>query len=165
MTANVVLGIAVLVVGYIFASLFYPLLLGGAGYTPTPRREVAEALRLADLKRDEVFYDLGCGTGEALLEALTVCDHVRGVEIEPLRWLIARTRARGARVVLGDLFAQDISDADVVFVFQYRGKINARVGAKIRAGTQAGTRVISYGYPMAGLKLVKRRDEIFLYTT
>jgi SAM-dependent methyltransferase len=120
---------------------------------------------MVDLKKDEVFYDLGCGTGEALVEASKLCDHVKGVELEPIRWLIARLRARKAHVTLGNLFKQDISDADVVFLFQYKGRINNRIAMKIKAETRSGTRVISYYHTIENMKLVTSRKDIFIYVT
>jgi SAM-dependent methyltransferase len=157
--------LVVLAVIYLIASLYYPMLAGGAAYSPTPRTIAAEALYLAGLKNDEVFYDLGCGTGEVLIAASKLCDHVKGVEIEPIRWFIAKLRARKAKVILGNLFNQDISDADVVFLFQYEGTINDRIAMKIKAETRSGTRVISYLHPIENLKLVKGQNEILMYTT
>lgn len=150
---------------YIAASFFYPMLAGGAGYTATPKDIAAEALRLVGLKRDEVFFDLGCGTGETLIAASKLCDHVYGVEIEPVRWFIAKLRARRANVVLGNLFKQNISEADVVFVFQYKGKINSRVVERVKADTQPGTRIVSYYWPIENMKLLKRQRDIFVYVT
>ncbi len=165
MTMDILISIIILVVAYIVASVFYPVLTGGAAYGPTPRRVVARGLKLVDIKRDEVFYDLGCGTGEALIEASKLCDHVKGVEIEPLRWFIATLRARKAHVILGNLFKQDISDANVIFLFQYEGRINNSIVRKIRAETQRGTRIISYYHPIENMKLVTHQNEIFIYKT
>ena len=162
---NLIMSIIVLAVAYITASLFYPMLAGGAAYGRTPSKIAAEAFKLAGLKKDDVFYDLGCGTGEALIEASKVCDHVKGVEIEPVRWLIAKLRARDAHVILGNLFKQDIADADVIFIFQYEGRINNRIVRKIKAETRSGTRIISYCHRIDDMKLVKREKEIFIYET
>jgi SAM-dependent methyltransferase len=165
---DVVISITLAIVAlgtYVLASLFYPMLTGGAGYTSTPKSVVTEALNIADLKKDEVFYDLGCGTGEALMAASKLCDHVKGIEIEPVRWFIAKLRARKARVILGNLFKQDISDANVIFIFQYKGKINDRIAEKIRADTRTGTRIVSYYWPIESMKLFKSQNEIFVYKT
>ena len=165
MSLDVIIGIIVLAVVYLLASPIYPMLAGGAAYGRTPREIAAEALTLADLKKDEVFYDLGCGTGEALIEASKLCDHVKGVEIEPSRWLIAKLRARKAQVILGNLFKQDISDADVIFLFQYPGRINNSIAMKIKAETRSETRIVSYWHPIENMKLVRRQNKIFIYNT
>lgn len=157
--------LVVLAVAYAIASLYYPMLAGGAAYSPTPRTIAAEALKLAGLKKDDVFYDLGCGTGEALIEASKLCDHVKGVEIEPTRWFVAKLRARKAKVTLGNLFKQDISDADVIFLFQYEGRINRRITTKIKAETRSKTRLISYCHRIEDMKLVRSQNEIFIYET
>jgi len=167
LTMIVLLGIEIVstvAVSYFVISIFWPMFTGGAGYTPTPKNVAVEALEACQLKKEDVFYDLGCGTGGVLVEASKVCDHVKGIEIEPIRWFISKLRAgRKAEVILGDLFKQDISDADVIFMFQYTGKINSRIADKIRAETRRGTRVVSYIHPVENMQLIRSRKEIFVY--
>ncbi len=148
---------------YIVASFFYPMLAGGAAYGHSPRKIVAFALKLADLKENEVFYDLGCGFGGTLIEASKLCDHGKGIEMEPVRWFISTLRARKAQVILGNFFKHDISDADVIFIFQFKGKINNRIVEKIRAGTRTGTRIVSYYWPIENMKPFKKCGKIFVY--
>lgn len=161
-----IIGVTVIALGaYIVVTMFYPMLTGGAGYTVTPKKIAAEALNLVELKKDDVFFDLGCGTGEVLAVASKLCDNVNGIEIDPVRCFIARRKARKAHVILGNLFEQDISNATVIFIFQYGGKINTRIVEKIKADTRSGTRVVSYYWPIENLKLFKSQKKIFVYKT
>ena len=45
-------------------------------YVPTPRKVVEEMLRMAELKPDDVVYDLGCGDGRIVIAAA----QLRGVK-------------------------------------------------------------------------------------
>ena len=38
-------------------------------FVPTPERVVAEMLRMADVNRDDLIYDLGCGDGRIVVTA------------------------------------------------------------------------------------------------
>ena len=41
----------------------------GAGWWPTPMKAVRRMLELAELKEDDVLYDLGSGDGRIVIEA------------------------------------------------------------------------------------------------
>jgi SAM-dependent methyltransferase len=148
---------------YVFLSFFWPLLTGGAGYTPTPSYKTSLAMEMAKVGPQDAFYDLGCGTGTVLAQAKKRGANVVGVEIEPLRWLICRLRVRTARVILGNMFKVPLNDATVVFLFQYP-HVNKKIKEKLERELKPGTRVLSYAWEIDGWKPTKVIEDLYLYT-
>ena len=92
----------------------------GAPWIPSTRKMVHEMLSLAEVQPDDVVYDLGCGDGRFVITAAREYQATAvGIEIDPLRYLWCRMlvtvlRLRGqVKVIYGDFFKQDLSDADV----------------------------------------------------
>src|SRR4051812_8677959 len=62
-----------------------------APFFPTPAKAIREALRAARLERGQLFYDLGAGTGKALLIAEREFGaNAKGFEISVLFYLIGK---------------------------------------------------------------------------
>lgn len=154
---------AVLVIAvYFLISLFWPLITGGAGYTPTPRIRIAQALEMAEVGSNDIFYDLGCGTGSTLAQAKRRGAKVVGIEIEPLRCLICKLRVRDAKVMFRNMFKVPLNDATVIFIFQYPNA-NERLRQKFERELKPGTKVVSYAWRIDGWKPIKSIGEIYLY--
>lgn len=147
---------------YVVLSIFWPLLAGGAGYTPTPHSKTKRAMDMAQVGPSDSFYDIGCGTGTVLVEARKRGADVVGVEIEPLRWLICRLRVGSARVILGDMFKVPLDSASVVFLFQYPN-VNNRLKEKLGRELKPGTRVVSYAWKIDGWKPTMVVEDLYLY--
>ncbi|HUC02093.1 MAG TPA: class I SAM-dependent methyltransferase [Candidatus Paceibacterota bacterium] len=128
----------------------------GAPYFPTPTRAIRAALRAAELRPGESFYDLGAGTGRALL----IAEHefgarATGFEISPLFAAIALAdlflhRSR-ATIKMADFFKEDIGGADVIFCF-LAIRTMARMEEQIGRQAKAGARIIVYAFPLPGMK-------------
>jgi SAM-dependent methyltransferase len=121
----------------------------GAPWVPTPMATVRRMLELAELRPDELVYDLGSGDGRLIVTAARRFGvRAVGVEIDLLRYvwtqaLITVLGLRGrVRVVWGDLFAADLSDADVVMTYLTQDT-NDRLKSKLEGELRPGARVVS----------------------
>ena len=157
-----ILAIIVIAIFVIFFWQFWPILIGGAGFTPTPVNKVQLALKLAEVNENDIFYDLGCGFGDVIREAEKKAKRVTGIEIDPVRWLVARLRARKSKVLLRDFFTIDLSDANVIFIFQYNN-VNEKLYEKFKKELKPGTRIISYYWKINNVPIDKTKEDIYLY--
>src|SRR5580704_1838769 len=93
-------------------------------YVPTTEVAVEAMLKLADVKKADVVYDLGCGDGRIVIAAAkNVGARGVGIDINPARIGEAKENAKKAgvenlvRFEENDLFQADIHEASVVTLF------------------------------------------------
>lgn len=123
-------------------------------YVPTPSVIVDAMLKLADIRADDVVYDLGSGDGRLVITSARRFG-ARGVGVELQRRLVetARDNAKKAgvesrvRFVEGDLFETDIRDASVVMLYLLPQFV-MRLVPRLRAELRPGTRIVSHDYPL-----------------
>jgi SAM-dependent methyltransferase len=131
-------------------------------YVPTPRKVVEEMLRMAELKPDDVVYDLGCGDGRIVIAAA----QLRGVkavgyDIDPERVKEARANVRAAgvehlvRIEQADVFTLDLTGASVITLYLLP-QLNVRLMPQL-ARLRAGARILSHNFDMRGAKPVEVR--------
>ena len=124
-------------------------------YVPTPRMIVDEMLKLADIRSDDVVYDLGSGDGRLVITAAKRFG-ARGVGVELQTELVemagigAKHEGVADRVkfVQGDLFQADIRPASVVMLYLLPRYVT-RLVPRLRAELRPGTRIVSHDYPLA----------------
>lgn len=152
--------------------LIWPMLIG-AVYVPTPHDIVAKMLEIAEVKEGDILYDLGSGDGRIIIEAAGKYKvKAIGIEADPLRVLWSRARIRSremqdrVRVIWGNFFSSDISEATIVTVYQGQG-INNKLIKKLEEDLKPGTRVVSYSFTFDGWEPIKEESEsrIYLYST
>ena len=123
-------------------------------YVPTPWVIVDEMLKLADIRADDVVYDLGSGDGRLVI---TAAKRYRargvGIELQPELVELARAGAKKEDVAdrvkfeQGDLFETDIRQASVVMLYllpQFVTRLVPRFLSELRPGT----RIVSHDYPL-----------------
>ena len=121
-------------------------------FAPTLYAVADEMLKLAGVGAADVVYDLGSGDGRILmLAAQKYGARAVGVEIDHRLVELSRQIAGEGevsdrvRVIEGDLFAADISDATVVTLY-LSPTVNARLETKLRRELRPGTRIVSHQF-------------------
>ena len=128
-------------------------------YVPTPQPVVDEMLRLANVSKSDVVYDLGCGDGRLVITAVKNFGARRGVgvDIDPQRIRESNENAQKAGVtdrvkfLEQDLFLTDLREASVVTLYLLPD-VNLRLRPKLLRELKPGTRIVSHAFDMGDWK-------------
>jgi SAM-dependent methyltransferase len=125
-----------------------------APYAATPEEIVDEMLRLAEVRKDDVVYDLGSGDGRIVITAARRYGaRGVGVEIDPKLVRLSRENARRAGVEElvefreQDVLTVDLSPATVVTLYLFR-EANLLLRPRIQTQLRPGSRVVSHDFDM-----------------
>ncbi len=124
-------------------------------FVPTPMEAVMEMLQVAGVGPGDVVYDLGCGDGRFVINAVQKFGAKRGVgiDIDPVRVKESRENAISAGVsdrttfFQGDLFESDFRDASVVTLYLLPS-LNLKLRPKLFRELKPGSRIVSYAFDM-----------------
>ena len=127
-------------------------------FVPTTDQAVQAMLKLADVKKTDVVYDLGCGDGRIVIAAARDFEaRGVGIDIDPQRIAEAKENARKAgveksvRFEENDLFEADIHEATVVTLFLL-SDVNLKLRPKLLKDLKPGTRIVSNTFDMGDWK-------------
>lgn len=123
-------------------------------FVPTDDGVIAAMIRLAEVTKDDLVYDLGAGDGRIVITvAQQIGAKAIGVELDPLRISEAMEDAALARVehlvdfVEADIFKAEFSQADVVMLY-LMDSVNAKLRPRLLKELRPGTRIVSHAFDM-----------------
>jgi 16S rRNA A1518/A1519 N6-dimethyltransferase RsmA/KsgA/DIM1 with predicted DNA glycosylase/AP lyase activity len=124
-----------------------------APYLPTPLTIVEKMLQLANLKPKEQMWDLGSGDGRiVIMAAQKFGADATGVEFDfdLFHQSAAKIRDLGlnARIILGDIFDQDYSKADVLTIYLLP-ESNEKLRPLLEKQVKKGARIVCHDFPIA----------------
>jgi SAM-dependent methyltransferase len=130
-------------------------------YVPTTPEAVEAMLKLANVSKTDVVYDLGCGDGRIVIAAAkNFGAHAVGIDIDPVRISEAKENAKKAgvenlvRFEQSDLFKADFHEASVVTLFLLTS-VNLKLRPKLLQELKPGTRIVSNTFDMGDWKADK----------
>jgi len=124
--------------------LYYILKNRLAIFFPSSNKMIDVVIDFADIKKNDVFYDLGSGDGRILVEVAKKGIKVVGIEKNRLLNRFARRNTKNfknVKIIQADLFKQKINDASVIVAYLSQ-KITERLQKKIEKEAKKGTRII-----------------------
>jgi cyclopropane fatty-acyl-phospholipid synthase-like methyltransferase len=132
-----------------------------APFVASPMNVVHAMLELADLKKDEVLFDLGCGDGRILIEAVQHFDaNAVGVELDAGRYRECLRKIKEShledrvRVIHGNLLEVNLKQADVVTLYLLTSA-NDKLRPNLERELKNGARVVSHDFPISTWKAKK----------
>jgi tRNA G37 N-methylase Trm5 len=137
-------------------------------FVPTPHDIVMEMLKLAEVKPEDVVYDLGCGDGRIVVAAAKHFGaKAVGVDKNPQRVAesLENVKKNGVEdrvtIVQDDLFNVDLSPATVITMYLLPSVNNALRPTLEKL--KPGTRIVSHDFDIDGVRPKKvlrvRSDE------
>lgn len=127
----------------------------GAPFVPTRVKEAEFVLREANLKKNSIFYDLGCGDGRIVrIAAQKFAVRGIGIDVNPLLIWYARLLSRIQKInclefIQQNILESNISGADVVYLF-LMPKLVKTFRKKLDTDLKKETLVISHGFSIEG---------------
>jgi ribosomal protein L11 methylase PrmA len=133
-------------------------------YVPTPEEVVEAMLQVAKVTKNDVVYDLGTGDGRIPVTAAKKYGaRGVGIDIDPQRIKEATENVAKngvgdrVRIIQGDLFETNISEATVVTLYLLPS-LNQKLIPKLNKELKPGTRIVSHAFDMGDWKPEQELD-------
>lgn len=164
-TIEIILNILLILIGTIFAISLLTNLVTLIPYVPSKQNYILNIIEsIKQNKKSGTIYDLGSGDGRVLFTAEKLGFKAVGYEhaLVPflqsyIKKLITKSKVK---ITFGSFFKGNLNKADVIFVYLLP-LIMKKLLQKIQNECKKGTIIISSGFEIEGLNLIKfyKRDK------
>ncbi len=129
-------------------------------FVPTPDDIVQEMIKLGNVGKDDVVYDLGCGDGRIVIAAVRDGKAKAGVgiDLDPERVKESNENVKAAKledkvkIRQGDILdVKDISDASVVMIYM-SDELGKLLEPRLKKMLKPGSRIVSHRFTLGSWK-------------
>lgn len=156
----------ILLAALIILLLFAFVILFGAPYLPTLKKQTTEALDLLDLKPGQTVLELGSGDGRVMRAAAERGLNVVGYELNPLLVLVSKLvtwrHRKQVKIIWGNYWEKPWPPAEGIFVFLLNPYME-KLDQKIRAYPHKPLKLVSFAFEIPTKKPAKKQTSLFLY--
>lgn len=129
-------------------------------FVPSNKRTIKKMLAVAQLKKGEQVFDLGCGDGRILVRAEKHYGaQATGYEISIFVWCLAQINRliwnSQAKIYRRNFWQADLRKADVVFCYLLP-EVMQKLSPKFKKELKPGSRIISAAFHLPGFQLAKK---------
>ena len=146
--------------------------ISAAPWVPARSSDVKRILKLAQIKKGQKVYDLGCGDARLVCAFAKEGAKATGYEISLIQYLQSLIRLffvgnLNASVKFKNFWNEDLHDADIIYIF-LMSHIYPKLKEKFRKELKKGTTVIVYAFKIDGWEPVlvdeiKGKQPIYVY--
>lgn len=151
--------------------LLMPILFVGAPFLPSLRKQnskdLNEIINLLWAEGARTCIDIGSGDGRIVIAFAQHGFESHGVEINPLLFLWSRYQIKkhgltNAHIYWGDFWKKNLKEYNVVYSFHFAFP-NRQLQKKLHNELLSNSWVVSVGFPLSGMTLIKNWRDFFVY--
>ncbi len=142
------------------------VILFGAPYLPTLKRQQLDALELLDLKAGQTLVELGSGDGRMLVAAAKKGIYSVGYELNPLLFMYSYISCWRYReyitIKFGNFWRYRLPQCDGIYIFlldRYMIKMHKKIVQEI----STPVKVVSFAFKIPNLKHITEKSGLYLY--
>ncbi|MBU2566928.1 hypothetical protein KKG46_05230 [Patescibacteria group bacterium] len=152
----------------IVAIIFLPLALAGlslAPWLPMRKKDLERINKIADLKENQNFYELGSGDGRVCfyMAKNNPNSQIIGVEIAWPLYLysivkLKLLKTQNLKLIHGNVFKIPLNDADTIYFYGLTKTFNEKLLPKFKTELKDGSKIISYVFSADNWNVKKGTD-------
>lgn len=155
-----------IIIGVIIFFVFNFVIIFGAPFLPTMKKQIDPAVKLLGLKPGQKIIELGSGDGRVLIAAAEAGLYATGYELNPIlalySWIRTRKYKGKVKIVCGNFWNKKWPETDGIFVFlldPYMEKLNKFIIQRYKNPIN----LVSFAFKIPNREYEREVSGLFLY--